>query len=459
MTRVEPDEPRVRRSDGPSVQEVLDAEVVPVPEALRRESSVDLGSADISRERYFSQEWHDREVERVWKRTWQVACREEHIPHAGDIHVYEVGDLSLLLVRTPEGPIKAYFNSCLHRGRQLRTESGCAFELRCPFHGFTWDLNGNLAGVPSAWDFPHVEPDKFCLPEARVGVWGGWVFVNPDPEAESLESFLGELVEHFIDWPQEERVTAVHVRKYLRCNWKVALEAFLESYHVITTHPQLLINLGDANTEYDVYPGQPHFNRMISLQGVSSPHLGTMVSEQDIFDSLAGRPPGEPPIVEVGDGQTARRLVADRVRERLSKMAGRPIECTDSEALDGIQYFVFPNFVPWGGWNQINYRFLPNGNDPNTSILDVMMLVPFPEGERPPPAPVQVLGFDDPWSNVAELGRLAVIFEQDMANLEPVQRGLRASVKPGVTLGNYQESRIRHFHQTLEQYLFGEEAP
>jgi len=64
-----------------------------------------------------------------------------------------------------------------------------------------------------------------------------------------------------------------------------------------------------------------------------------------------------------------------------------------------------------------------------------------------------VPGFDDRWADVADLGRLAVIFEQDMVNLGPVQRGLRASVKPGVTLGRYQESRIRHYHQTLQSYL------
>lgn len=453
---VESPGPRLRSGE-PTVQELLDAEDVPVPEVLRRESSVDLGSEDISRERYFSRQWHDLEVERVWKRTWQVACREEDIPDPGDLHIYEVADLSLLVVRTPDRGIRAYYNSCLHRGRQLRTEDGCAVDLRCPFHGFTWDLNGRLASVPSAWDFPQVEPDKFCLPEAQVATWGGWVFVNFDLDAEPLSAYLGEVVDHFAAWPQDERAKVVHVRKYLRCNWKVALEAFLESYHVIATHPQLLINIGDANTEYDVYPGEPHFNRMISPQGVASPHLGPMVSEQDIFDSLAGGPPGES-VIELRDGQTARRLVADRIRDRLSGMAGRPIACTDSEALDAIQYLVFPNFVPWGGWNQINYTFRPDGCDPETSIFDVMMLAPFPEGERPPAAKPQVLDFDEPWTDIRELGRLATIFEQDMANLGPVQRGLHASGKPGVTLAHYQESRIRHFHRTLESYLFPDEV-
>ncbi|HVW31859.1 MAG TPA: aromatic ring-hydroxylating dioxygenase subunit alpha [Acidimicrobiia bacterium] len=454
MTRVS--EGRRRATDGPpgpTIQDLLDEEDVPVPGTLRLESSVDLGTHDIPRHRYFSRAWHDLEVERLWKRVWQVACREEDIPEAGDTLVYDIADSSLVLVRGPGGVIRAFHNSCLHRGRQLRTEAGCVAELRCPFHGFTWDLTGRLRSMPSPWDFPHVDPDEFCLPEARVDTWGGWVFVNLDPAAAPLERFLGDFVDHWKVWPMEERAKTLHVVKYLPCNWKVALEAFLESYHVITTHPQLLVNLGDANTEYDTYEGQPHFNRMISAQAVASPHLGDLVTEQDIFDSLVGRKTGEPPTIELRDGQRARRLVADKVRARLSQAAGREIVCTDSEALDGIQYQVFPNFVPWGGWNQINYRFRPNGADPETSILDVMMLSPFPAGNRPPAARPIVLGFDDRWTDVAELGRLGVIFEQDMSNLGPVQRGLHASVKPGVTLGNYQESRIRHYHRTLESYL------
>lgn len=454
MTRVEePHRSSLARSLGPTVQDLLNEENVPVPETLRLESSVDLGSQDVSRERYFSRDWHDLEVEKLWKRVWQVACREEDIPGAGDTLVYDNVGSSLVLVRGAGNRIKAFHNSCLHRGRQLRTEDGCVAELRCPFHGFTWDLQGRLIQIPSEWDFPHVEPERFCLPEAQVATWGGWVFINMDMAAPSLESFLGDFVGHWKVWPTEKRAKTVHVVKYLPCNWKVGLEAFLESYHVITTHPQLLINLGDANTEYDTYRGEPHFNRMISPQGVASPHLGPLVSEQDIFDSLAGRTAGDPPEIELRNGQTARRLLADRVRARLSQATGQEITCTDSEALDAIQYLVFPNFVPWGGFNQINYRFRPNGNDPETSILDVMLLSLFPEGERPPAAEPQILGFDDRWTDIPELGRLADIFEQDMTNLGPVQRGLRATVKPGVTLGNYQESRIRHFHHTLEAYL------
>jgi hypothetical protein len=141
------------------------------------------------------------------------------------------------------------------------------------------------------------------------------------------------------------------------------------------------------------------------------------------------------------------------VRKDLSAQAGHPVVCTDSEAIDAIQYFVFPNFVPWGGYAPINYRFRPNGNDPETSIMELMLLSPTGAGAaRLPVDPIE-LDYDDPWTSVRELGRLAQIFEQDMMNLDVIQRGVRASRKGAVTLSAYQESRIRHFEQTLDDYV------
>jgi phenylpropionate dioxygenase-like ring-hydroxylating dioxygenase large terminal subunit len=440
-------------SGGRTVQELLDQEVSPVPPVLRRQSMVDLGIDDIDRQRYVGAEWHALEVTRLWNRVWQVACREEEIPRVGDTSVYEIADASLIVVRTATGTVKAFHNSCLHRGRQLVTRDGSISELRCPFHGFTWSLDGELLRVPCSWDFPQVVKEEYCLPQARVECWGGWVFVNLDPEAGPLHDYLGDFVGHWSAWSTEERTKTLHIVKQLPCNWKVGLEAFLESFHVANTHPQLLVNIGDTNTEYDVYEGQPHFNRMISAQAVPSPHLGMDVNEQEILDSLMNGGRAAAPRIILGPGETARRALADAVRGQLARSTRREISCSDSEAIDAIQYFVFPNFVPWGGYAPIVYRFRPNRNDQCSSIMDMMLLAPFPADERPAPAKPQLLGLDDDWSSVPELGRLGRIFDQDMSNLGPVQRGLQASVKAGVTLARYQESRIRHYLQSLDDYI------
>src|SRR5262245_29001138 len=159
-----------------------------------------------------------------------MACREEEIPAVGDHVVYEIANLSVLVVRAAPDSIRAYHNVCLHRGRLLKERDGNSRELRCLFHGFTWSLDGKLAHVPCAWDFPHVDAEKFALPELRVGTWGGFVFVNMDPACAPLSEFLVGLDRHFERWPLERRYKQAHVAKRMRANWKVVQEAFMEAY-------------------------------------------------------------------------------------------------------------------------------------------------------------------------------------------------------------------------------------
>ena len=282
--------------------------------------------------------------------------------------------------------------------------------------------------------------------------WGGFVFVTLDPGQVSLEEYLEILPEHFSAWPLEERFTAAHVVRPLRCNWKVALEAFIESYHTVAVHPQLLTTSGDVQTEYDVYPGVHHVNRMITPVGVASGHIRD-IDEQQIVDAMFMT--RDDPDARVPVGGTARELLAERKRRELAQRTGRDFSyLTDCEALDAIEYFVFPNFVPWAGYTTpLTYRFRPMGDDPATSLMDVWLLEPPPDGVVPVAAEVRHLEADEPWREAPELGYLGPILDQDTATLERVQRGLASSKKPGITLAHYQESRIRHFHSTLDRYL------
>jgi phenylpropionate dioxygenase-like ring-hydroxylating dioxygenase large terminal subunit len=438
------------------VQELLDGETRPVPVALRDTADDDLGRGGVPRSRYTSRAVHDLEVAKVWSRVWQMACREEQIPAVGDSVVYDIAGFSLIVVRSAPDRIRAFHNSCLHRGTRLRTQPGTVSELRCPFHGFTWRLDGTFAGMPCPWDFPHVDPETFCLPEAKVGTWGGFVFVNLDAEAGDLADFLEILPAHFASWPLEDRSLTAHVVRVLPCNWKVALEAFIESYHTVAVHPQLLTTSGDTQTEYDVYPGVRHVNRMITPVGIASEHVDHEVAEQDIVDAMFLT--RHDPDAAVPDGGTARHVLAARTRRRLTEQTGGDYEAvTDSEALDAIEYFVFPNFMPWAGYTTpLTYRFRPNGTDHESSLMDVMLLEPFPAGgPRPAAVPTRYLAEGQSWADAPELGYLGRILNQDTATLARVQQGLRAAAGPDVTLARYQENRIRHFQHTLGQYLEG----
>jgi phenylpropionate dioxygenase-like ring-hydroxylating dioxygenase large terminal subunit len=437
------------RSPGLSYQQLLDADTRPVPEVLRWQSARELPVVRVPIERYTSRAWHDLEVEKLWKKTWQFACREEEIPEVGDHTVYEIADLSVLIVRASASEIRAYPNTCLHRGRQLCDAPGRAEQLRCPFHGWSWNLDGSLKAIPARWDFPHVERERYRLPELAVGTWGGFVFVNFDRAAAPLAEHLGELPRHFERWPLEKRYTEAHVAKHLPCNWKVAQEAFMEAYHVIATHPQMLPGIGDANSQYDAWD---RFSRAITANMTPSPHLGWEPAEQDMLDSMFTRSLDAEPMLRVPDGMTARQLLAQVSRMQLQASVPSVQDLSDAELADSFYYTVFPNFHPWGAYNRIVYRFRPAGNDPDRCSMEVIYLSPF-RGRRPPPANVHWLGDDEDWTKAPELGFLARVFNQDTMNLGKLQRGLHSAQHTHVTYGLYQETKIRHFHTLLERTL------
>ena len=118
----------------------------------------------------------------MWSRVWQMACREEDIPNPGDVHVFELGDSSILVVRVSPTEIRAYYNACLHRGTLLCDRDANLPHFRCPFHGWTWNLEGELTFLPSGWDFPHVDPSAINLPEVNLDIWEGFVFINLDDD-------------------------------------------------------------------------------------------------------------------------------------------------------------------------------------------------------------------------------------------------------------------------------------
>jgi phenylpropionate dioxygenase-like ring-hydroxylating dioxygenase large terminal subunit len=448
------DEPPVSplRSRGVDYQDLLDADTVDVPVVLRTRNPIDPGPSFVPVERYTSRAFHELEVERLWKRVWQMACREEDVPEVGDHITYDIANLSVLVVRVAPDVIKAYQNICLHRGRLLKEKPGRDTELRCAFHGFAWNLDGSLKHVPCKWDFPQVT-DDWTLPEVKTGRWGGFVFVNFDPDCAPLEDHLGDLGWHFERWPLEKRYKQAHVAKVLRCNWKLAQEAFMEAYHVVATHPQLLAGIGDANSQYDVFG---NFCRAITPNGTPSPHLKWTPTEQDMLDAMFDRSLDEPRILEVPDGKTARETAGALRRDAMASVLGEAeaSRLSDAEMCDSFYYTVFPNFHPWGAYNRIVYRFRPYGNRHDMSIMECMFLAPYDEAEgRPPAVPVHELGPDDDWTEAWELGMLARVFNQDVFNLPKVQAGLETGAIDTVTFANYQETKLRHFHALLEQWI------
>jgi len=434
-------------------QRLLAQEKVPVPEYLRQRPLPRPGSEDLPIERYTSPEFFRRETERLWPKVWQLVTREENIPAAGDHVVYDIIDESVIVIRGDDGGIRAFVNSCLHRGRALRAGSGCVSQLRCPFHGFSWDLRGALKSLPCVWDFPHLPPEQLSLPQLRVETWGGFVFLNFDAQAPSLREYLGVLPEHLDRFSLEKCFTAIHVQKRIPCNWKAGQEAFVEALHVKGTHPAIMTYTADVDSQYDVF--SDHICRMITPFTIPSPNIEGVSQQRIVQDVLAmqgnaGAPPEIPPDV------SAREFLGERNRQLFGAAIGEDLSgATYAELLDAMLYGVFPNTQIWGGYyGNLVYRFIPDGNDPDRCLFDVRVLARVPDGTpRPPPAPVRKLDEDDSFSTITEWGGLGEVFDQDIRNLRFMSKGMKASHKRTISLANYQESRIRHMHRTLDRYL------
>lgn len=447
----------------PSTQDIIHRDGRPVPPVLAMESPRFLGDEDIPYERYTSPTFFQQEMKLLWPKVWQWACREEHIPEPGDFYVYEVGTYSVIVVRTQDQAIKAYYNSCLHRGTKLKPSGaeGNAESIRCPYHGWTWSLDGDLERLPCPWDLPHVEQDrsKFKLPEVRVGLWGGFVFINLDPEAPSLEDSMGVLPEHFKNWDLAKRFVEVHVEKEINANWKSTMEAFMENYHTQETHPQLRYGNGDENTQYDIFGD--HVSRFYATNGVNSPHLEQPLTEQELLDTMLV---GDRTVVaetpKLQACETARVAMARMLREIMSKKYAVDLSrYTDTEMLDTMEYNLFPNMVLFPGVSlPMVYRFRPIGMDTGRTLFELLILRPIPDdGPRPEPAIPMRLKEEDSFTTVSGMDpSFGHVFDQDTDNLRNQQQGMLASSKPGQTLTNYQEVRLRHFEQTLDKYLNGE---
>jgi phenylpropionate dioxygenase-like ring-hydroxylating dioxygenase large terminal subunit len=454
--------PTYRASDQPMYQDVIAADIRPAPAVFREYSEVDVNVPRVPRSRYISKAFFDLEIERMWPRVWQLACREEQIPEAGDCVLYESPGASFIIARGDDGKIRAFYNSCLHRGMRLCAADTSVSELKCPYHGFTWNLDGSLAKIPAKWDFSHVKDSELSLPEARVECWGGFVFINRDAEAPPLADYLANLPEHFSAWPRDDVYLAIHLRKTIRANWKGCIEGFIEAFHVAELHSQALPFGGDSSTQYDVWPGNENISRFVEPSGIQSDQYPSILNQQEIYRAMMKTMTGSDQVPELPAGKTAREVVAEMSRTVMSELDGRDYSgLSDAESIDPAQYSIFPNIVIFRslGYPYV-YRFLPCRDDPHSTVFDFMTFKPKPlDGSPIPEVRMIDLGPDDTYRDSGAFPPwLGEIYDQDSGGLGMLQEGLRAGHDSPVIFSRYQEVRLRLLHQTLSRYV-GEEAP
>jgi len=204
----------------------------------------ELGTGPVSIETAITQEQYDLERERIFKKMWLQACREDLIPNAGDYIVkdIEICDASIILIRDKEGAVRAFHNVCRHRcNKVLWDESGNCRAMTCKFHGWAYKLDGSLADVPDEDRFFDFKKEDHGLVPVAVDVWEGFVFINLDPSPkETLLEFLGELTDSLKGYPFDNLTKVFTYETEVNCNWKVVIDAFQEGYHVAYVHGKSL---------------------------------------------------------------------------------------------------------------------------------------------------------------------------------------------------------------------------
>ena len=432
-------------------------------------ADVPLGIADpelIPAERYHDEMFFRAEKEKLWPHVWQMACRLEEIPAVGDYTVYTIFDRSVMLLHTKDG-VKAFHNACRHRGVQIaRGRGNCRNRgFRCPFHGWRWDETGKNIFVFGRELFKEetIAPDQIDLAPVRIEFWAGCAFINFDDDAPSLRDCLGPVADRMDARKAATLKTEWWFGTVLPTNWKLAMEAFMEGYHVMQTHGQLFAVSPYATAQFGRdFDGKPVNEDLTGRQMVE--HLlgfltnlnegmgGSMIhqSELSVIETLRDMAVPDDPF-EAGKVfyEQACKAVQDDAR-------ARGIETFDiARALLGPDQhyveFMFPHYflLPVMG-AMASYRIRPL--TPETCLFEIWNLVPWPAGEphESPKAPT-MLPYDS--QDFPEIPR------QDYSNLPIQQTGLHNLdfMRIGSGAGRGGEGMISNYQRLIDGYIAGRE--
>jgi len=179
------------------------------------------------------------ERERIFRSAWHYVCHAGRVGPPSSYFACDSGGLPTLVVRDQEGELRAFLNVCRHRGAVIATGEGRRETLQCPYHAWTYGLDGALRAAPRSDLEPCFERDELGLVPVAVDTWGPFVFVNPDRDAEPLAAALGDLPDVVAEHGLDLGALRFHGRYpyELRANWKIAVENYLECYHCAVNHP------------------------------------------------------------------------------------------------------------------------------------------------------------------------------------------------------------------------------
>lgn len=418
----------------------------------------DLGNGRIDNRRFAGEADTELEWRRLWRRVWNPGPREEELAAAGDFVVHELGKESLLFVRGDDGSVRGFYNVCQHRGNLLVSDRsrGNARFFQCGFHAWSYNLDGGIKGIPQAGTFPCAERDRSCgeldLEPITVDSWGGflWFHLDPNPE-QGLLDFLGDIPAHLAPYRMEDMRILEYKSFLWDANWKVAADAFNESYHFRGLHPQML-KWSDEVARIELLGLH---SRMINQYGTTSSPYGGDTVHEELREWM--RYYGIDPDAYRGKAEDVWRAKVEHSRN-LPPDSGltAPYDAMTDDQLSGVyHYFIFPGFALNMFPEGVNaFRYRPHPTNPRKMYYDLIMLVHYPRGQS---LTWEHKVYDEPvrYEDIvdAPISRIVTdVLQQDADNVAINQRGLASDGFRGMYLGD-QELRLRHFHQVLDRYL------
>ncbi|MEE2704024.1 MAG: aromatic ring-hydroxylating dioxygenase subunit alpha [Myxococcota bacterium] len=339
------------------------------------------------------------EREHVWQKSWLLAGRDEDFAGPGSFRTFDRTGSPLLLVRGGDDVLRGFFNTCQHRGAPVvRDACGTAKRLRCQYHSWTYDLDGTLIQVPDRRDFGELDESQRALKPVRCEVYDGWVFVNEDLGARPLREWLGPIAS---EWsPLRGAELRGHGTRCERvpANWKIVSDAFLETYHLKTIHPQTVSKLLD--------------------------HRGAAMG---LF------PHGHS------------RMVTPKWPEAIAQQRENPIPLPLIPDLDQVfsdtnpAYSVFPNLIT--PLDTIGFPFILFWPI-DAGTTDVEWTFYGPRSETPEQEKI--------WEMFIQV--FDGVMNEDFMNLAPMQRSISSGALESIPL-SYQERRIYHLHEEIDRII------
>ncbi len=431
---------------------------------LAKASEPDLGTRLIPVERYIDPAFMKVEMDTLWSKAWLLAGPACDVRSPGDYFVTEIQRESILVSRAQNGALHAFYNVCRHRANQLRAEgTGHGTSFECAFHRWAWHLDGTLKHVPEAQDFPQGCPhSELGLVPVQVDTWGGFVWINMDPNCESLQAYLGEIPAHLDAYEFDKMVLVYDETIEWDCNWKTSVDIFSETYHVRGVHPESEWVSDDIEVQVDLYGAH---SRFIAPMYIPSMRVrdGSGALPEGLKEYLKSE--GFPADDYQGNLDSIRRDVAAFKRQRSAKTGLNFSNLHDEQLTADFHYNVFPNVTfNLFGEQMWMFRHRPHPSDPDRMYFDRMVFNRVPEGEghasTAAGAVDMFLQLEDgvvegrPKHKFYRYGERSsgLLLDQDSSCLSTVQKGLHSRGCKGMWISHH-ERRIRNFHRVLDEYV------